>query len=302
MKSKRSIILIVSILCLGVAGWIFWSWYNGPRKEIAEREKLVQEDLKMWSTPISFYGKVMDEKGNTVSGADIKFIVSDTSKEGTTEYHAKSDEGGGFSLTGISGKGMDVRVRKEGYYLGEGFVGSFEYAGKEHNFVPDPKNPVVFPLRKKGEAVALIYHGRSFTIPTDGTPVEVSMKVNGVVAAGQGHIKVECWASDLQARQYDWRCRISVPDGGLVNADPRDPFPFEAPPEGYRPFDEVNMPVSLANNWRGSVTKRYFLKLKDGNYALFNIEVNTKGRPPFCQIDYYLNPSGSRNLEYDMAK
>src|SRR5207253_3346534 len=92
---------------------------------------------------------------------------------------------------------------------------------------------------------------------------------------------------------------ISIPIGGLI-ATAKE-FDFEAPENGYQPSSEILMTTDLGSNWRGIVDKKYFLKLKDGNYARMNFKM-IAGGDHFCAIESFLNPTGSRNLEYDTAK
>ena len=58
------------------------------------------------------------------------------------------------------------------------------------------------------------------------------------------------WTADQakDAKQhYEWRCRISVPKGGLVER--KDQFDFEAPVDGYKPSDEIVM-LQAAEKWQ----------------------------------------------------
>jgi hypothetical protein len=111
---------------------------------------------------------------------------------------------------------------------------------------------------------------------------------------------VECWTFDKGAvGRYDWKCRISIPDGGLTEAE--GIFLFEAPEDGYRLFDEIDMPASLGSKWARSVQRMYYLKLRDGNFALLRFTINASGEH-FFGLTYYLNPNGSRNLEHDWTE
>ena len=305
MKTKSIVILSVATVVLTFSGWLLWGCQStDPFRAIeAERQKKLADARKMWETPITFYGKVVDEKGTPISGASVSFSITDTSRSGGSDYYRKSDAQGLFSLKGVKGYAVDVAATKDGYYdWGKGVRQSFLSSGGEKPLPTDPNNPAIFTLRKKGEAAALIYKGKTFNIPTEGTPYELDLKRGVAVSGGEGHIKMECWAGDLKTRPFDWRCRITVPDGGLVRVDPEELFPFEAPEDGYEPFDEINMPAALRDRWLSQVRKRYYLKLKDGNYAMFNIRVVLGGLKPFVETTWYLNPSGSRNLEYDKAK
>jgi hypothetical protein len=49
--------------------------------------------------------------------------------------------------------------------------------------------------------------------------------------------------------------------------------------------------------WKDELQHGFFLRLSSGNYARIDLTmVAIKGS---CTIDCYVNPAGSRNLEYD---
>ncbi len=279
---------------------------DSEETELSSEEK-IEKVLQKYIVPITFYGKVIDEKGNPVKGATAFFSVNDLSEDSATKFEIKSDDEGLFSLSNVKGGGASVRVFKEEYYTSPTEYRYFDYShGTKH--IPDPNDPVVFHLHKKGEAAELVKVDKTVRIPKDGTPVEISLLTGKAVPAGQGHIKVECWTMDQnknEAGRYDWRCRITVPNGGLI--EPTQEFDFEAPADGYRSFDEINMPATTfaedsVKRWSSSQTRKYFFQLGDGNYARMEFEMLAGGREQLCWIKSYLNPDKSRNLEYDKSK
>ena len=171
--------------------------------------------------------------------------------------------------------------------------------------IQDPAKPYVFQLRKKGSTEPLIRINKSSLISKDGTPTEVDLKTENKALAGANVIKIECWTKDGEKNQlhnnylYDWKCRVSVPAGGLIQST--NEFPFEAPLAGYQSADEINMPASLGSAWNNQVIRNYFVKFNDGHYAYIEIAMVAAG-DHFFQLTSLLNPSGSRNLEYDSAK
>ena len=99
------------------------------------------EDQAEWRTPIEFYGEVVDENTNPVSGAKIDFDANDTSASGTSVFHTQSDANGLFSIKNIQGKILGVKVSKEGYYSYAPAVGlTFWYAGANQNWFLDVCN------------------------------------------------------------------------------------------------------------------------------------------------------------------
>jgi hypothetical protein len=220
--------------------WIDW---GRSRAEAA-----AQTALDEWRTPIEFYGKVVDENTNPVAAAEVDFDCNDTSVEGTSFYHARADANGLFSIKGIQGKVLGVKVNKSGYYACLPFGESFCYAGRSQNFVPDAVNPVIFRLKKKGVAEPLIHvHAgtggvEGVQIQKDGTAVEISLANGNAVPRGNGDLRVRCWTEDQGSgpgKKYNWKCEIDVPDGGLALRT--GDLDFEAPSDGYQPSDVIDM-------------------------------------------------------------
>lgn len=253
-----------------------------------------------WRTPIAFYGKVVDEKGMTVPDVTVDFSCNDVSATGTSSYHTKSDANGQFSIRHIKGKLLVVKATKDGYYTSRADVDSFYYAGQNVNFVPNPARRELFHLRKIGVAEPLIRIKMNSRIEKDGSPVELSLVSGKIGAPGQGNLRVECWTEEPKnSRKYDWRCRITVVNGGIQQYT--NEFPFAAPANGYVATDEIRMPMSLGEAWGYSAKRNYFLALANGNYARMTFEM-IAGGDHFFEIESFLNPSGSRNLEFDPSK
>ena len=259
-----------------------------------------------WRTPIQFYGKVVDESGTPVPNAAIEFSCNDFSWSGTSNYRRTSDRNGLFSISRISGKLLVVHVAKDGYYTSRADNDSFYYAGQNVNFTPNKMIPEVFHLRRIGVADPLIHiqaplgGGKSCRIDINGLPVEISLTSGQVTAPGKGDLRVECWVEQNTGTwKFDWRCRITIVNGGLQGYT--EEFPFQAPSGGYAPFDEINMPLSLGDKWGDRAKRSYFLHLANGNYGRMNFEI-IPGGDHFFDLESYVNPSGSRNLEFDPNK
>ena len=110
-----------------------------------------------WRTPIAFYGKVVDESNQPVAGVSVSFSCNDLSREGTSKYQTTSDGQGLFSLKGVKGKLLVLRLSKEGYYTSKRDNDSFDFAGDGRGIlVLDPANPIVFHLQNRGHAEPLL--------------------------------------------------------------------------------------------------------------------------------------------------
>jgi len=279
---------------------------KNPSGWIERRVKQIEADREgsrdEWRTPIEFYGKVVDQNENPISKAEIEFSCNDLTAAGTSTYHTASDNAGLFSITGINGKLLVVTVKKEGYYASNRDVHSFYYAGQNENFVPDPTRPVVFHLRTQGVSDPLAHCKINSHIERDGTPVSIDLLHCSKAAVGQAQLVVECWTDDQGRRpgeHYDWKCRISVPGGGIVQTT--NEYDFEAPEKGYKSFDQIKMPETLGSAWHSTEKRKYFAKTADGAFFRFSFEIIAAG-DHFFEIESFFNPSGSRNLEFDPGK
>jgi hypothetical protein len=274
------------------------SW---TEKRLKQMEAAREDSLNEWRTPIEFYGKVVDEAENPVAGAQVAFSCNDVSLSGTSKYQAVSDGQGLFSITGITGKLLTAYVSKEGYYSSGQDNNSFYYAGQNENFVPDANNPVVFHLRKKGGAEPLIATGfpggaKIVQLRRDGSTVEIDLIKGAIVPIGSGQLKLEFLGDPIEKgkRTFDWKCRLSVEGGGLIQTD--DEFDFKAPEKGYEPTCEIEM-LSGDEKWQTETKRKFFIKLPSGKFG--RIEFYLLARNGVYTIQSFINPSGSRNLEYD---
>lgn len=139
----------------------------------------------------------------------------------------------------------------------------------------------------------------STAVPKDGSSVGVSLTRAKITAQNEAELIVQCWTDDegkKRGQEYDWRCRISVPGGGIQ--EHFEEFPFLAPESGYHSSLEIHMPANLGSEWRNKAARKYYLKLGGGSYARVQFEMIAYGEH-FFLIESYVNPSGSRNLEGD---
>jgi len=278
------------------AAWIEW--------RLKQMEEDRQKGLNEWRTPIEFYGKVVDENMNPVASAEVDFDCNDISRTGTSFYHTQSDVDGLFSIKNIQGKILGATVSKQGYYTSKRDNNNFEYGDRYNHFVPDANNPVVFHLRKKGIAEPLIAIGfpgfaKIVQLRRDGSPVEIDLMKGAIVPVGNGLLKLELWGDPIErsTRTFNWKCRLSVEGGGLIETDKE--FDFKAPENGYEPSIGIEMPAS-GEKWRTEIKRKYFIQLPGGKYG--RIEFYLLARNGVYTIQSFINPSGSRNLEFDPAK
>jgi hypothetical protein len=224
-------------------------------------------------------------------------VVNDGRGENAT---TSSDGNGLFELHGAHGPSLAVSVSKEGYYTSKQDTSSFKYA-ISGNFSPDPANPIVFHLKKKGTPERLTRVAGTgptamsdYLLSREGVPTEVSLRDGHQVPVSEGDLRVEIWVGpplEGSPSRLKWKCRVSVPGGGLVQVS--DEFAFLAPADDYQQTDEWSVGET---NWAEKVQKRYYVKLRDGTFGLVTLRVIGAANP-FFRLASLVNPSGSRNLE-----
>ena len=273
------------------------------------RQATIASIVSALSTPIAFYGKVVDQNGDPVANATAKYNVIDKFDASGSNYQSESDANGSFSISGINGAVLLVGVNKDKYYQIDGKSGgAFAYGvgpDSTRKLPPTKEHPAIFVLHKMGNTVPLIYVGTCYyKVSKDGQPVDVDLKTGKQVAAGQGDLRFERWANDKikdERGHFDWRLRIAVLDGGIIER--KDQFAFEAPEEGYQNAIEIDMPASLGDKWNYTVGESYFIKMSDGHYARINITIQSGHNNTPLVVDSFVNPEiGDRNLEYDPNK
>jgi flagellar basal body-associated protein FliL len=279
-----------------------------PGHKLSDQDKSnIAKIVQVFNASIDFWGKVIDQDGNPVVGAAVHYSAADKYFKDGTKYEGTSDERGLFSISNIKGAGLYVRVSKDGYYhIDEKSARSFGYGSPSGEAPPSKQQPAILVLQKMGETEPLIkLETGGVLVPKDGTPKKLSLRRERARLSGSlsGDLQVELWSDYQQPpvfqKSYDWRCRISVPGGGLRERSGE--FNFEAPTENYIETFEYKMPATT-ERWQPSMKKEFFLRLADGCYARVNLNV-ISGGDIFVTLESYLNPvPGRRNLEFDPAK
>ena len=271
-----------------------------------EQRKVIAEGVEViLSTPIMFYGKVIDQHGHPIADAEVGYSALDRFMEPGSSYKGRSDETGLFSISGIKGARLSVNVRKKGYYFIDGQSNAaFAYGTPPDGYFREPPsrdNPALFVLHKAGTTEPLIHvSSRTYRIPKNGTPVEIDLATGRRVV--HGNFRVEAWTDDhaKDAKQrYNWRCRVTVQNGGLIER--KGLFDFEAPLDGYRPSDELVM-LQTTDEWQPNIKRDYFIMLPNNIWGRVKFYMIAQG-DHFFEIESYLNPTpGSRKLEFDPTK
>ena len=269
-----------------------WEWW----KEMERRDPKFE-----WKMPINFYGKVIDEAGQPVQGAKVRFQWTDTSETGTSERLTESNAQGMFSLTNQNGKRLLVFVSNEGYHAVNRGRGSFEYAAFfEPNFIkPDPNDPIIFRLLKKRVPEPIIQHGPTLLAARDdGTSIHLDLATGKSTVAGSGNLAVRITKGASRGNRFDWTATVEGV-GGARLIQSTDEFMVMAPADGYQPRLTFGQKAS-DKQYQSEMRTRFYVKTGDGKYARVEMRIIPEyNETAALDLTVGLNPSGSRNLEFD---
>ncbi len=259
-----------------------WQWWRAMSKSDVMFE---------WKMPIEFYGRVVDQAGTPIEGAIVEVQLNRVG--GVSEWSLVSGADGGFSLTGLTGKSLGISVTARRCLSTRGWTQGFEYAEffstKFH--VPDKNNPVIFRLQKLIRPEPM--HNFSVRVPLspNGPSRSVDLSNGKVGEVGDlsflGTIK---WSKSGPIEQMDL---IVKGARGTLVVGSDDEFLFTPPAGGF--VNELRLCLLWKNNLQGGM---YFVT-GEQKFGAVKLEGRNSGEGVVVDLEIFLNPSGSRNLEYD---
>lgn len=274
--------------------------------------------------PIEFYGRAVDQTGAPVTGAAVTATVlyNTGTTSGIKKIGTTTGAEGYFQFTGLMGQELGIEITKP-WYDYHPRQSSFAYShlapeGKRH--VADPARPVVLVLWKKQPTEPLIHYDIDRDVPADGTPVRINLETGRrdnddpdlIIAVSRSPLVL-----DFGARGYAWSATVDVLHGGLIRAGARDYYNV-APASGYTPhFEYSQAPQDVQTTsdtharwtWTESFSDTFFISTRDGK-AFARVFLRIMGDADRKRGDnigavrttVWLNPNGSRNLEFDPEK
>jgi len=257
--------------------------------------------------PIIFYGKLEDQFGNPVVGAEItgSTIVYNGTAAGGQRVVATSDAKGFFQMNGGNGESLGMMPRKEGYVLAATNT-EYKYSGfyPDSRHVPEPDNPVVIKMWKLQGAEPLTGINQRYKLRPTDAPVNFDLLAGKIVPSG-GDIKITVSRPPgvvSQSNPQDWSVKVEAVDGGLIETSMTDArVTYAAPDNGYQPSDALIM--STTNHWSDLVQQMYFVTSRNGQVfskVFLSMDVNANPDDPMSvTFRGTANASGSRNWEAD---
>ena len=275
----------------------------------------VKDFIDAYKTPIEFYGKVIDQHGEAVSGALIKILPVNNAfgtSDSSSDFEIASDAKGFFSVTNLKALSIGIEVTKEGYLtLGDRGLdkpassrsidfGLSDTKGKQFK---DPNSPTLFSLHKIGPVEPLVYiDDRRWRLAVDGTPRKIALDSEKGIGSHQIEFRfLSDWNklpmdNEINSKRYDWSLEAHIPGGGFIKNG--SDYNFEAPEDGYVETIKFEYAASMPQEqWKRSRNERYFVKFADGTHGRIRFSIDgSSDMSPLLMTSWMNLKPGSRNL------
>ena len=294
------------------------------RKSLLNWKPSPAETSKIINTEVLFYGKVVDQFGNPVPNAVIRYKRLPNGEGELPETipfaELSVNEKGEFTLHGMRAATMSIHVvEAPGYYNNDGAFKTIQFAEPPASmppvlrttvvpaYKPDPQRPELFHMKKMGPTDGLYSLHHHCQMKPDGSPLNIFLDYNPESKGGGIHALEFALSCDLAATRRDgptlvhsWRFTIAAKHGGLLSTT--DDGGFLAPIDGYHPHESFEYSINLSDDdWRRRIDQIYFVRFDDGTYGRFKLQVGTYPSRLFV-IESLYNPSGGRSVEWDTSK
>jgi hypothetical protein len=258
--------------------------------------------------PIVFYGRLEDQFGNPVAGAEVAgttTIINGTTT-GANRISTTSDANGVFQLNAGNGQSLGIMPRKAGYALATTGT-EFNYSHlSEGYYLPDPNNPTVIKMWKLQGAEPLVGIDQQYKLHVTAAPMNFDLLTGQIVPIG-GDLKITVnrppGVVSLRDRQ-DWSVLVEVVDGGLIETSVGDArVAYAAPDSGYQPSDTFLFSTNAPHRWFGGFDQMFFISSRNGQIygkVLLSFNINRNADDP-ASLTFHgvANANHSRNLEGD---
>jgi hypothetical protein len=265
--------------------------------------EMIDQEVEARNKPVDFYGIVIDQNSNAISGVKIKSGVRhwknvgpEFGYVGATNIQLDTTTGvdGRFKLTGASGDVFGVLLYKDGYEA-ESEKNGFSAATR------DDANPIVFKMWKFGKEAELVTGSKFWGIVPDGRVYTIDFlqgtKTESPNAKGDIQISIVRPSQIAPRTKFNWSFSIKAMSGGLIET--HDPFMYLAPEQGYQSSYQFNID-SASVDWKRELGGlQFYLKSQNGQlYGRFTFDLIPDYRDVgIFRVNWSVNPTGSRNLE-----
>ena len=258
------------------------------------------------------YGKVVDQDGQPVVDAKVRGRLRFEGPGDSEKHDTITDKDGRFHFLGLHGKKLGIFPEKEGYE----FNMNINYAvHRPDDYLPDPKNPLIIRMWKLHGGEPMNHVQIHSSVPCDDSIERFNLlarRWNGTNPDGlpmNGDLMIKLTRNPLilantnRWKPFNWSVTLVITNGGLLEFT-NQPYPYEAPAEGYQPMITLDFPTNMVE-WKHEFKRAYYFKAQNGQiYGRMTLHVDaSRPQPPtYFDAEIYANPGGSRNLEFDPGK
>lgn len=275
----------------------------GKSKGQATLELLATEN----DIPIVFYGKLEDQFGNPVTGAEIAASVRiyNGLRSTVERFSATSDASGFFQINHGKGESLGLMPKKAGYALA--MTGTeFRYSHlDEHPYLPDAGNPTVIKMRKLQGAEPLVGIDQHYKLPYTNAPLSFDLLAGKIVPSG-GDLKLTVnRASGVMSgrNRLDWSVEVEAVDGGVMDSGGQEAVTYAAPESGYAPSNTFTFSTNAPAKWSGGFNQGFFVMSRHGQvYGKVGLSFRINESPDdfmYITLGGVASTNGSRNWEGD---
>ena len=252
---------------------------------------------------IEFFGRVVDENGAPVSGAEIKFMTTtagDTVRIpiGPSGKIATifSDASGAFHIKGYRGSSLEIRgVGKAGYRPTEGGAQrTYGFANGPSSHVPASRTPVEFLVVSSHKQKPDSLGSFQFRFIWNRDPIEITFGEDRDVLL----LTPTRDRAEGEKNGYAWNVKVELKEGSVFGVRRGQSLNL-APLEGYQPSADLGIARSAAR-WEGAILGAdVVMKTSKCKYvrAAFSIYGAREDGSPSGRVDIHMSPTGARYLE-----
>ena len=279
---------------------------TAPPSKLDKGQQMTKGLSEMNDVPINFYGKLEDQFGNPIVGAQITASerIYNGVQSTVERFTTMSDGNGFFQIKGDKGESLGIMPKKEGYVLATTSTEfKYSYMYSDH-FSPDPNNPTVIKMWKLQGAEPLVEINQRYKFRYTDSPICFDLVAGKIVPSG-GDIKITINRSPGEVSERtlkDWSVQLDAVNGGFIETSVAEArVTYAAPEEGYQSSDNFVMSTTPPNKWFGGFDKMLFLESRnDQVYSKVDFSISINQNPDDnVSVEFHgvANTNGSRNWE-----
>jgi hypothetical protein len=304
--NKRPLLLVV----FGLIIWFLWAHFFPTRipdksaqrgnaievKSPSRLDKLMEigNYLGSGNVDIKFYGTVVDEDSNPLSGVEVRYSAEKASiNPKSTRGTVQTDADGNFDID-TSGMTFEVNGLVKKGYLQPRLSAIYGYQGTPSVHKPDKNRREQFVMLKEDIVHKITEKEIRINLNWDRVPVLIDLATGRASTAGE--LRVTATRDRPEGsptyEKFPWRYNLELVNGGF-RAPPSTATHGVAPKEGYLPQYIIDDSVVKGHG----VTEVYFQH--NGLFGRFLVYVNPTGKvgERGLRLMMYTNTSGGRLTE-----